>query len=177
MGADDRFVRRVAVVRSQLRGGAAAVTALFVLSGCTPAPVACTQIGSSPGVGVTVVRELARDVEALKLTVCFGGSCRTVPVEVVPGSSSVPLDCPSDAPPDTSCSATAVPDGTLVGFAEVPDLVEGRVDIGASLTRNRRQRTYARVPVEARPTYPNGRQCPPGGVQAQVRITPMGVVG
>ena len=71
--------------------------------GCTAAgvsPQACTEIGSPAGVSVTVV----------------------------PGSTTVGETCDS-ADPDASCSASSSPDGTMVGFVDVPSLAIGDVRI------------------------------------------------
>jgi hypothetical protein len=159
------------------RRGLAAVAALLAVSACVPdPPVACTEIGASTGVGVTLAPEVASGTGALALQVCFDGRCRTVPVQLSPGSSTVPLDCPT-ADPDAACSATAVPDGTLVGFAEVAGLPAGSVEVGATLTRNGRRQGYDPIAVESVTVYPNGTACPGEGNQAQVRLTAAGLVG
>ena len=143
-------------------------------SGCTPA--ACSEIGSDPGIAVVVAAQLAPTLSRLTLDVCAGDNCRTVPVVLSLGSTTRPGDCPS-ASPDSACSATVVPDGTLTGFATVTGLPTGSIQIGATAVIGGAQRRFDRIGVTATMTYPNGNQCPAGGNQAQVEIRQSGLVG
>lgn len=157
--------------------GLAVAAALAVLGACgTGNGRACTEIGAVSGVGVTVDSALAPEVTGLRLEVCFAGDCRTVPVELSPGADTVPGPCPSDADPDTACSASAVPNGTLVGFAEVADLPAEEIQIGATLTKTNGSATLPEIQLTARTSYPNGPDCPGQANQAAVVITPDGLV-
>jgi hypothetical protein len=148
--------------------------ALLLAVGCSPMEVACTEIGAPPGVGVTVEKTIAADVDALQLTVCWDGNCHDHDVELSPGSDMVDQGCDGNDP-DSACSATAVPNGTKVGFAEVPGLPSGTVMISATVRRSGREVRLPEIEVEAAPTYPNGPQCGPEGTQAQVVVGASGL--
>jgi hypothetical protein len=150
------------------------VPALVAVSGCTP--VACTDIGSDPGIAVVVGSELAPTLSRLTLDVCAGVNCRTVPVVLSPGSTTRGDDCPSTSP-DSACSATVVPDGTLTGFAKVTGLPTATLQVGATAIIDGAQRRFDRIGVTATATYPNGNQCPAGGNQASVEVRESGLVG
>ena len=86
-------------------------------SGGAPPVRACTEIGSPAGVSVTIVREAAIARPQLTLRICQT-ECLSRDVELQPGSTTVGETCASDDP-DGSCSASASPDGSLVGFVDV----------------------------------------------------------
>ena len=152
----------------------AALATVLLLAGCSPMDVACTEIGASPGVGVTVEKTIAADVDTVQLTVCWNGDCRDHEVQLTPGSDTVDQGCDGNDP-DSACSATAVPNGTKVGFAEVPELPTGTVMIGATVQRAGQQRVLPKIEVQAEPTYPNGPQCGPQGTQAHVVVEASGL--
>jgi hypothetical protein len=152
----------------------AALATVLLLAGCSPMEVACTEIGAPPGVGVTVEKTIAADVDAVQLTVCWDGDCHDHTVQLTPGSDTVDQGCDGNDP-DSACSATAVPNGTQVGFAEVPGLPTGTVMIGATVRRAGKQRVLPKIDVQAKPTYPNGQQCGPQGTQAHVVIGASGL--
>jgi len=153
----------------------AAGAVLLLASACTaPGVVGCTEIGASPGVGVTVEKASAASVTALSLRVCWAGDCTGYEVELSPGSDTIDQGCESDEP-DAACSATVVPNDTLVGFVEVPDLPAGEVQIGATLRQGERSTRLPEVAILAETTYPNGPKCAPVVNQAQVTIGPDGV--
>jgi len=142
-------------------------------SGCAAAdpPVrACTEIGSPPGVTVTVERAAVAESLRLTLRICQNDCLERV-VDLQPGSVTVGETCSSDDP-DGSCSASASPDGTLVGFVDVSDLAEGAVRVSGALRAAGATTTFDEVTVSATPTHPNGPDCPAGGPQAAVRVTP-----
>ena len=91
-----------------------------------------------------------------------------------PGSDTIDQGCEGDEP-DAACSATVVPNGTLVGFVEVPGLPAGEVLIGATLQQGKRSTRLPEVAIQAETTYPNGPQCEPAANQAQVTIGPDGL--
>ena len=152
----------------------AAGAVLLLVTACTAPGVACTEIGASPGVGVTVEKASAASVTALSLRVCWAGDCSDHDVALSPGSDSIDQGCEGDEP-DAACSATVVPNGTLVGFVEVPGLPAGEVLIGATLQEGKRSTRLPEVAIQAETTYPNGPQCEPAANQAQVTIGPDGV--
>ncbi len=150
------------------------VLAVVVLTGCTAGPRACTAIGSAPGVSVTVDATAAEDVSGLELTVCWEDVCRDAPVELSPGSDSVDQGCDSDGP-DAPCSASAVPNGTLVGFASVEGLPAEPIKIRAVLIKDGKERQLPEATVMAAATYPNGPDCGAGANQAKITIGSNGI--
>ncbi len=144
------------------------------LHGCDSPPSACTEVGAAPGVGVTVEKAIAADVAAVQLTVCWDGDCHDHKVQLSPGSDTVDQGCNGNDP-DSACSATAVPNGTKVGFADVPGLPADTVMIGATVQSAGKQRVLPKIEVQAKPTYPNGPQCGPQGTQAHVVVGASGL--
>ena len=147
-----------------------------MITGCTasaPPVRACTEIGSPAGVSVTVERELASERPELRLRICQS-ECISRDVRLNPGSTTVGETCTSDDS-DGSCSASASPDGSLVGFVDVSTLTVGDVRVSGRLRTDSASRELAEVTVIAAATYPNGRDCPAGGPQAAVRVTPSGL--
>jgi hypothetical protein len=144
--------------------------ALLLLTGCSEPAVACTEIGAPSGVSVTVLAPYAAEVDALGLTVCWAGAdCVDGAVELAPGSDTVDQGCSGSAP-DDACSATAVPNGTLVGFLDVAGLPAGSVTVEGSVTVDGEQRNLAEITKSAETTFPNGAACPPGGNQLSVQL-------
>ncbi len=157
--------RTLSSARARVCGGAV----LLLVTACSAPSGACTEIGAVPGVGVTVEKASAAGVTALSLRVCWAGDCTDRDVALSPGSDSIDQGCEGDEP-DAACSATVVPNGTLVGFAEVPGLPAGEVLIGASVERGERSSRLPEVAIQAETSYPNGPRCEPAANQAQVTI-------
>lgn len=136
--------------------------------------VACTEIGSVSGVSVTVRAPYAAKVDVVRLKVCWAGQCQERNVELSPGSDTVDQGC-SGPDPDDTCSATAVPNGTLVGFAELAGLPAGPITVSATLTVDGRRVPVTETTKSAETTYPNGPQCGAGGNQAAIEIDHTGI--
>jgi hypothetical protein len=154
---------------------AAAVGAVLAV-GCTATgvqPQACTEIGSPAGVSVTVVRDAVLPAMTLTLRICQA-ECVGQQVELFPGSTTVGETCDSDDP-DASCSASSSPDGTMVGFVDVPGLTTGEVRIRGERRVGSSSTELAEVTVPAEATYPNGQDCPAGGPQAAIQVTGSGL--
>jgi hypothetical protein len=161
------------------RGRAVAGLLLLLAPACSPAETACTLIGSVSGVSVTVDRAIAADVNALKLRVCWDLSadsppCRDTVVALSPGSDSVDQGCDS-TDPDAACSATVVPNGTKVGFAQVDQLSVGPVTVVATATGSTGPQRFPRAQLTAASTFPNGRDCGPGGPQVTAVLDSQGL--
>ncbi len=149
-------------LRSAVFGGA-----LLLAGGCGApgAPIACTEIGAEDGVSVVVAAERAREVSGLSLEVCWEGRCREPELRLEAGSTTVDLGCDADG----TCSGSASPDGTLVGFAPL-DLPAGEVEIRAAVTgQDGHTRVLAPVRATAEVVRPNGPQCP--GEARQLALT------
>jgi hypothetical protein len=151
-----------------------AVAVALLLTGCSTPPAACTEIGSASGVSVTVLAPYAARIDGVRLKVCWDGECQERDVELSPGSDTVDQGCSGSDPEDT-CSATAVPNGTLLGFAELTELPAGPVRIAATLSVNGKRVRVAEVSRTAETTYPNGRHCGAGGNQAVIEIDSSGI--
>ncbi len=151
-----------------MRAAAIVVASLLICSGCGRSQVACTDIGAPSGVNVTIDRQIAAEVRSLTLTICWAGNCLDHLADLAPGADSVDQGC-SGSGPDTACSATAVPNGSKIGFVPAA-LPEGRITIQATVDRNGRPRTFGPLEVDALTTYPNGRTCPSGGNQATITL-------
>jgi hypothetical protein len=158
----------------EVTGFVTALATLLLVAGCSPMEVACTEIGASPGVSATVEEAIAADVEAVRLTVCWDGKCDDHNVQLSAGSDTVDQGC-DGTDPNSACSATAVPNGTKVGFAEVPGLPTGTITIGATVRRAGKERVLPKIDTQAEPTFPNGPQCGPQGTQAQVVVGASGL--
>jgi hypothetical protein len=144
--------------------------ALLLLTGCSAPALACTEIAAPSGVSITVLAPYAAEVDALSLRVCWtGADCVDGAVELVPGSDTVDQGCSGSEPEDT-CSATAVPSSTLVGFLEVAGLPAGPVTVEGSVTADGRPDRLDQISKTAVTTFPNGPQCEAGGNQLSVQL-------
>ncbi len=147
----------------------AAAAVLVALTGCGAPEAACTEIGSASGVTVTVLAPYADQVDRVRLEVCWSGPCTEDTVALSPGSDTVDQGC-SGPEPDDTCSATAVPNGTRVGFLPVPGLPAGEVTVRGTVTVDGDPVELAEVTRTAKTTYPNGPRCGPGGNQLAVTV-------
>lgn len=162
-------------IRRRHRYVALAAVLLFA-SGCgQPAGngmQVCTEIGAVDGVSVTVAAERASTVQSIDLKVCWDAGCAAPDLVLREGSTTTDQGCDSDG----LCSASSSPDGTLVGFAMVPDLPEGQVEISAAVTdRSGETRTLEPISARAETVYPNGQQCPGQGEQLGLTLDNSGL--
>jgi hypothetical protein len=147
----------------------------LLIAGCNgPSSLACTEIAAQSGIAVTVERGAAATLTALTIKACRGATCFEHPVVLSPGSDTVDQGCEGTGP-DAPCSATAVPNGTKVGFVEMLDLPEGPLAVSATATRGRRKEQLPEVTIVSRTTYPNGVDCPGSGNQASLTVTAEGL--
>ncbi|MFJ8083285.1 hypothetical protein ACIQ6Y_22100 [Streptomyces sp. NPDC096205] len=169
---------RRAAVRALAVSALAAQTACGVLGGDTHP---CTLIGSPSGIGVEIAPSLARTAAAADLTACWDAVCRTTALRLredpAPVADDPVMTTESAAPPATPPTAEATERPVRPGFAELDDLPAGPVRVTLEL-RGDRGRTVLerRTTVTPQVTYPNGRDCSPGGRQAQVALTPAGAL-
>lgn len=157
-------------------GIAGLILAAVALVGCSVAgPQACTAIGTVPGVGVTIDKAAATGVDGLRLQVCWKGDpCRDAEVELRPGTDAVDQGCDGDEK-DSTCSASAVPNGTLVGFAQIEGLPSGPIEVTAVLIKKAEPQPESTATVMAAVTHPNGPACPAGAHQAKITIDTDGI--
>lgn len=163
-------------VPPRLRRQTVIVGVLLLASGCgqpgSGGIQACTEIGAEDGVSVTVAQQRASSVDNIDIEVCFEGRCTRPELLLHPGSTTVDQGCNSK----DVCSATSIPNGTLVGFAPVPNLPEGMVEVRATITSSTGETETPQVisaPTET--VYPNGPQCPGEGQQLALTLDESGL--
>lgn len=167
------------LVRNKVKGVLTGVGVMLLVTGCASAPEVsvCTDIGAPPGVSVTVAGALAQEATSGTLSVCAGGQCDEVPVQLFPGTAVGEEICEGEGP-DSSCSVQMVPSGELQGFTDVPDLPEGNVKVLAVLLDETGTEIFTGDTfVETPMVYPNGPECGGKAVQGSVRITESGISG
>ena len=140
-------------------------------------PVACTQIATPSGVGLTVAETDTENVDAAVLTANWAGADHRVHVELTPDTEPVPdpvslsAELSSLIGLDDSRSAPVVETGELVGFADVEDLPTEQVTVTVDLLDDAGDVVFTDATVVTPElTYPNGPNCPPSGTQADVRV-------
>lgn len=112
--------------------------------------------------------DLAADIQSLRLKACWAEDCTEGDVQLNPGTRSVDEDCGGAY--SAVCSATMEPDGTLVGFLDIPRMPEGELQITTTaLDRRGAPLPPSLLTAEAQMSYPNGRDCP--GEAAQLSVT------
>jgi hypothetical protein len=130
-----------------LLGGLAVLTACGSFGGAGNHP--CTLISTPRGISVDIAPGLAQRVARTALTVCWDGTCHA---------------------PALRLGRTPSTRGR--GFAMVPDLPVRPVRVELAF-RDTKGMTLldGTVTVTPKRTYPNGRDCPASGPQAQVTVT------
>ena len=141
----------------------------LLMDGCTESSRGCTLIGSPSGIAVTVDRAVAAQLRNLQLRICWGGHCEVRAVALDPGTDSVDRGC-SGSDPDSACSATAVPNGSLVGFADIAQLPIGKITVSATATLSGKRHRYPSIDRTAVQTFPNGPDCGAGGNQLHIVV-------
>lgn len=134
--------------------------AALLVTGCQPG-TACPAIAQAPVVALTVAREYAGSVGTLRLKACQDGRCSEAELELRPGSTPVDQGCePGPYDGDRPCSATASPDGTLVGTLLLEPLTDSPVEATSSGTGPDGLPLPVRtVTFTPRAAYPYGAQC------------------
>ena len=92
----------------------------------------------------------------------------------MPGSDTVDQGC-SGTEPDDTCSATAVPNGTLVGFLDVAGLPAGPVTVEGTVTAVASSAAWPRSREPPRRPIPTGRDAARGGNQLSVQLDANGL--
>lgn len=134
-------------------------------AGCTGPEVACPDIGTPTGIGLTIANP--GGITRATLEACWGDQCVTRPVDLHPDTAAGPASCTGTGP-DSACGASMVPTGGLRGFADVPGLpaepvrVTVRFDDGKPHT----------VVVTPAFSEPGGPACGKAGPQAQLVAGP-----
>ncbi|HJW01568.1 MAG TPA: hypothetical protein VJ617_20950 [Arthrobacter sp.] len=110
----------------------ALVTTTVLTSGCYfyPYQPPCPAIAQATVVSVTVAAPYVPQVRTLHLKACQDGVCTEDDLELRPGSVSIDQGCR----PDGVCSATASPDGTMIGMLFLDTLTESPMAVTATGT-------------------------------------------
>ncbi|MHA7290660.1 hypothetical protein ACX80V_13545 [Arthrobacter sp. MDT3-24] len=137
----------------------ALMTTAVLTSGCYyyyPVPPPCPAIAQATAVSVTVAREYVAQVGSLRLKACQDGVCKEAAVELFPGTASIDQGCA----PDGVCSATASPDGTMIGMLMLESLTEAPMALTATGTSAGGSALPVRT-LDFRPrgAYPYGEHC------------------
>ncbi len=137
----------------------ALMTTAVLTSGCYyyyPVPTPCPMIAQASVVSVTVPLSYVPQVGTLRLKACQDGVCKEDNVELFPGTASIDQGCT----PDGVCSATASPDGTMIGMLMLESLTEAPMALTATGTSPGGMALPVRT-LDFRPrgAYPYGEQC------------------
>ena len=132
------------------------ITTSLLTTACWPYATPCPMIAQASVVSVTVVREYVPEVKTLHLRACQDGICKEADLELFPGTASVDQGCA----PDGVCSATASPDGTMMGMLMLDSLTEAPMALTATGTAPDGTALPVRT-LDFRPrgAYPYGEQC------------------
>jgi hypothetical protein len=136
----------------------ALMTTAVLTSGCYhyPVPTPCPAIAQATAVSVTVAREYVAQVGSLRLKACQDGACKEDAVELFAGTASIDQGCT----PEGVCSATASPDGTMIGMLMLESLTEAPMALTATGTTPGGSALPVRT-LDFRPrgAHPYGEQC------------------
>ncbi|SFA72897.1 hypothetical protein SAMN05216266_10191 [Amycolatopsis marina] len=153
---------------------------LVAVTGCGggsggPGGQICTEIGAPPGIGVDVAAPIAEQVTGGTLQVCWDGECVQRDLQLRPSTEAGETTCTGDGPED-NCSAQVSENGRKNAFADLRDLPQAPVRATLTLTGADGQVVRQELEVTPELTYPNGTECPPGGVQAHLVVDESGSV-
>lgn len=161
-------------------GPLAALALLTACGGFAGGTHPCTLMDTPAGIRVEVHPDLASRVAGATLTACWEDTCRKRTLQLRQRRSAEPAT-PGN-PVMTTESATATEDPAAPpdvperfvwpGFADVRDLPGKPVRVTLVFKDERGATMFDRqITVTPQPTYPNGRECSPGGHQAHLRVT------
>lgn len=136
----------------------ALVTTTVLTAGCHQFPyeTPCPAIAQASVVSVTVAAAFVPLVGTLRLKACQEGVCTENGLDLRQGSVTIDQGCT----PDGMCSATASPDGTMIGMLFLDTLTESPMAVTASGTAA----DGAALPVRTldfrpRTNFPYGEKC------------------
>jgi len=180
-------------VRRRNVGLALSLPALALLTACGSSAGnthRCTLMDAPAGIRVKTAPELAGKVADAALTACWDGVCRKRALrlrEAGPEETASPGDpVLTTESPGKSATAAASPDATpsapqgrfvLPGFVRLPGLPGKPIRVSLVFKDSRGATMLDRqTRVTPKPTYPNGRDCSPGGRQARLTVTEKGAL-
>ncbi|MFB6704373.1 hypothetical protein ACFCW6_06645 [Streptomyces sp. NPDC056333] len=141
----------------------------------------CTLMGAPAGFRVEVHPELAHRVAEATLVACWDAACQKRTLQLRETWSEVPATPGNPVMTTDSATATVSPDVRnpqtpetfrWPGFVVVRDLPGKPVHVRL-VFKNQRGATLLdrKINITPQPTYPNGRNCSPGGRQARLTVT------
>ncbi|MBE1499321.1 hypothetical protein H4696_006421 [Amycolatopsis lexingtonensis] len=132
---------------------------LLGAAGCGTDEVACTDIGTPVGIGLSVPDPAG--ITRATLDACWDGRCVTRQVALFPETAAGATTCS-----DGACGVSMVPTGGLQGFADVPGLPAEPVRVTVRFDDGKPHG------VEVTPAFsePNGPACGKAGPQAQLLV-------
>jgi hypothetical protein len=149
------------------------VLASVLCAGCTHGKP-CLALAAFRGVHLTVAADLAPTIKVLNLGLCQDGRCTSQALDLIPGSTTVPLNC--DDGQYEPCSAQVTPDGTLIGSVSISDLSENAADVELTGTDSSGRalpvRTLNSKPVTVQP---GGPDCGGGAPQLDLMLDRQGL--
>ncbi|NUK25184.1 hypothetical protein HRW23_33280 [Streptomyces lunaelactis] len=165
-------------------GLAVPLAALVLLTACGRSAGGthpCTLMDAPAGIQVEVDPELANRTDEATLTACWDGTCRKRTLQLRETWSEEPATPGNPVMTTESVTATESPAASTPqtpepfawpGFAVVRDLPKRPIHI-TLVFKNQRGATVLdrQISITPQPTYPNGRNCSPGGHQAHLTVT------
>ena len=136
----------------------ALITTTTLTSGCYyfPYETPCPAIAQATVVSVTVAAPYVPRVGTLRLKACQDGVCTEDTLELRQGSVSIDQGCS----PEGACSATASPDGTMIGMLFLDALTESPMALTATGTSPDGSALPVRkLDFRPRGKFPYGEQC------------------
>ena len=134
------------------------ITTTTLTSGCYyfPYETPCPAIAQASVVSVTVTAPYAPRVGTLHLKACQDGVCTEDDLELRQGSISIDQGCR----PEGVCSATASPDGTMIGMLFLDALTESPMAVRATGTSTDGSALPVRsLDFRPRGEFPYGERC------------------
>ncbi|MBC2904426.1 hypothetical protein [Streptomyces cupreus] len=141
----------------------------------------CTLMDAPAGIRVEVHPTLANKVADATLTACWDGTCRKRTLQLretwsdepaTPGNPVMTTESATAAESPAARTPQTPEPFVWPGFAVVRDLPGTPIHV-TLVFKNQRGATVLdrQISVTAKPTYPNGRNCSPGGHQARLTVT------
>lgn len=156
------------------------LAALALLTACGGS-TKCTLMYTPAGIRVAVHPKLVNSVADATLTACWDGTCRQRTLQLPETRSAEPAIPGNPVMTTESATATQTPAPGVPqnresyirpGFADIRDLPAKPIH-GTLVFKNQQGAAVLdrQVTITPRLTYPNGRNCSPGGHQARLTVT------
>ncbi|MBA2947061.1 hypothetical protein [Streptomyces himalayensis] len=160
----------------------AALALLTACGGSAGGTHPCTLTDAPAGIQVDVHPDLEKRMADATLTACWDGTCRKRPLRGTwseePATPGNPVITTESATATETPAARTRPNPAPYlwpGFAVVRDLPRKPIHV-TLVFKNQRGATVLdrQITITPQLTYPNGRNCSPGGHQARLKVTAEG---